>query len=95
VARDATDHICQMLRWSDVEALLERCGGRAVDGSASNWASLGHAELLTRLEDDAERWRRFVDREAAACAQPGALDGGTHILFAAQREDGSDPPAVA
>ena len=76
-----------MFRWSDLEALLERVGGRIVDGSASNWASLGDAELLAGLEADSERWSRFIGHEVAACGQPGARDGGTHILFAAQQDD--------
>lgn len=76
-------HVCQLFRWSDVQALLERAGGRTVAASASNWASLGDAQTLARLEADAGRWARFVDHEVAACAQPGVLDGGTHILFAA------------
>ncbi len=95
VANDASDHICQMFRWSDVEALLERSGGPIVDGSASNWASLGDAEPLARLEADTERWGRFIDHEVAACGQPGARDGGTHILFAARRGNVATAPAVA
>ncbi len=83
-AGDPTVHLCQMFRWSDLEGLLERSGGRIVDGSASNWASLGDPELLARLEADEERWSRFIEHEVAACQQPGARDGGTHILFAAE-----------
>lgn len=88
LARDPGEHICQMFRWSDVEALVERSGGEVIDGSASNWASLGDAESLARLEADAERWDLFIAHEVAACAEPGARDGGTHILFAAQRREG-------
>lgn len=85
VAQDWGAHICQMFRWSDVERLLQRTGGRVVGGSASNWASLGDPHALAQLEADPERWERFVEHEVTACAQPGALDGGTHILFAATR----------
>lgn len=83
-----------MFRWSDIDALVERSGGRVVDASASNWASLGDAAPLARIEDDAERWGRFIDHETTACAQPGARDGGTHILFAARREDAPTSPAA-
>lgn len=86
LAADPSVHICRMFRWSDLEALLERAGGRVLDGSASNWASLGDPERLARLEADGDRWCRFIEQEVAACQQPGARDGGTHILFAAQRE---------
>lgn len=83
VAHDADAHICQMFRWSDIQALLQRAGGQVVGASASNWASLGDIDALARLEADPARWERFVEHEVTACAQPGALDGGTHILFAA------------
>ena len=54
--------------------------------SASNWASLGDPQLLAELENDHAQWTRFVDKEVRACAEPGALDGGTHILIAARRQ---------
>ncbi len=76
---------CRMFRWPDVVALVEEAGGELVDGSASNWASLGDPDALARLEADRERWRRFLELEVAACAEPGARVGGTHILFAARR----------
>ena len=85
VVDDPGGHICRMFRWSEIEALVERTGGRILGGSASNWASLGDAASLSRLESDADRWSRFIEHEAAACGQSGARDGGTHILFAAQQ----------
>jgi SAM-dependent methyltransferase len=71
-------------RWSDVVALVDEAGGKLVDGSASNWASAGDPGSLAHLAADRDRWRRFLEREVAACAEPGARDGGTHILFAAR-----------
>jgi hypothetical protein len=89
VVSDVGAHICRMFRWSDLEALVKRTGARIVDGSASNWASLGDTEVLARLEADPARWERFLEHEIAACAEPGARDGATHILFAAQGVSGS------
>jgi SAM-dependent methyltransferase len=80
----ADGHGCRMFRWHEVVALVERADGALVDGSASNWASLGDRDTLARLEADRGRWRRFLEREIAVCAEPGARDGGTHILFAAR-----------
>lgn len=77
-------HVCQMFRSSEVEALVRRCGGTVVASSASNWASLADEDLLLQLEGDGDRWAIFLDHEVAACAETGALDGGTHILFAAR-----------
>ena len=62
---------------------MQRTGGRLLAASASNWASLGDAETLADLEADPARWARFLEHEVAACSERGALDGGTHILFAA------------
>ena len=87
LAADPSVHICQMFRWSDLEALVQRAGALMLDGSASNWASLGDAELLARIEADNGRWSRFISQEVAACGQPGARDGGTHTLFAAAHRD--------
>lgn len=77
-------HVCQMFRASQLGDLATTSGGRLVALSASNWASLGQAEALAALEADSDRWSRFLDHEAAACAEPGAADGGTHILFAVE-----------
>jgi SAM-dependent methyltransferase len=74
--------VCRMYRWSEVVALVDAAGGMLVDGCASNWASLGESGSLERLAADRDRWRRFLEHEVAACAEPGARDGGTHILFA-------------
>jgi SAM-dependent methyltransferase len=80
-----TTHICQMFRARDLAELVEACGGEMVAMSSSNWASLNDPEALEELEKDADRWARFLRHEVAACGEPGAVDGGTHILFAARR----------
>ncbi|MBI3428719.1 MAG: class I SAM-dependent methyltransferase [Actinobacteria bacterium] len=79
-------HVCQMFRSRDITELVERCGGQVLAISGRNWTSLEKSEALVRLEGDADRWRRFLEHEIAACAEPGALDGGTHILLAAKRD---------
>lgn len=80
-----TPHVCQMFRSRDLVDLVARCGGQMLAMSASNWASLDDPETLLELEADPDRWTRFLGHEVAACAEPGALDGGTHLLFAAKR----------
>jgi recombinational DNA repair ATPase RecF len=75
-------HVAQMYRAADLRRMVERAGATTLALSASNWASLDHPESLSLLAGSPERWRRFLDHEAVACAEPGALDGGTHILFA-------------
>lgn len=78
-------HTCRMFRSRDIVALAEEAGATLLGLSASNWASLGDPEALATLASDADRWGRFLDNEVAICAEPGTVDGGTHLLFAASR----------
>jgi len=75
-------HTCQMYRWREIDSITAGARGEIVAASASNWMSLGDAEVVAGIEADPERWQWFVDWEARMCREPGALDGGTHILFA-------------
>jgi SAM-dependent methyltransferase len=85
-------HTCQMYRWREVEALAAGAPGRFVAASASNCMSLGDPVLLAEIEADPPRWAWFLDWEARMCREPGALDGGTHILFAFRRDSGPAGP---
>ena len=68
-------HVCRLYRWSDLQGLLDRHPCRLLAASASNFISIGR-----------EEWdERFLEIELAACREPGALDGGTHILVAVER----------
>jgi SAM-dependent methyltransferase len=78
-------HICQMYRSRDAHDLVASSDAEMIAMSASNWASLADPHVLEDLEGDPARWQRFLSHEVAACAEPGALDGGTHILFSARR----------
>jgi SAM-dependent methyltransferase len=80
-----TSHVCQMFRARDISALVATSGGEMAAMSSSNWASLSDADVLEELEADPDRWERFLRHEIAACGEPGALDGGTHILFSVAR----------
>ena len=84
----AAKHQCRMFRSQEVRNLAAQAGGDLRTMSASNWASLGPTETLLGLEQDPDRWARFLDHEERACAESGALDGGTHILFAITHKDG-------
>jgi SAM-dependent methyltransferase len=84
-------HVCQMYRWSQLEALVGDSGGRVVAASASNWASLDDPAVVSAIAQDTPRWELFLDQEVDACAEPGALDGGTHLLFAAVAGQGPPP----
>jgi SAM-dependent methyltransferase len=89
-----TPHICRLFRSREIRELVAACGGELLAMSASNWASLGDADTLARFESDRDQWAAFLDHEAGACAEPGALDGGTHLLFAARRVAASSSAAT-
>lgn len=78
-------HICQMYRARQIQDLIEQANGELVEIGASNWASLGDSTALERIAQDPARWATFLDHEERACREPGALDGGTHLLFAVRR----------
>lgn len=78
----ATGHACRMFRAAQLASLVQSAGGQIVAASASNWASLADPSVLAALEKDGDRWARFLEHEVDACAAPGAVDGGTHILVA-------------
>lgn len=76
-------HTCQMFRARRLRQIVERAGGWVEAMSASNWASLADPVTVAELEADPARWSHFIENEVAACTEPGALDGGTHLLLAA------------
>jgi SAM-dependent methyltransferase len=78
-------HTCRMFRWREVEAMIAAAPCELVGASASNWMSLGDQELVAALEADDALWPAFLEWEARLCREPGALDGGTHTLFAVRR----------
>jgi len=77
-------HQCHMFRWSEIAALLEPYACSTIDASASNCMSLGDPDALAALQRDEGRWQTFLDWEESMCREPGALDGGTHILIAVE-----------
>jgi len=40
--------------------------------------------LLLELRQQPDRWQALLDLEATATAQPGYVDGGTHLIVAAR-----------
>jgi SAM-dependent methyltransferase len=83
-------HSCKMFRFSEVRDLVHNAGARLAGASASNWTSLGDPAAVEHTVADPHRWSKFVEQEVAICVEPGVLDGGTHILFAAIAEHPPD-----
>jgi len=68
-------HVFRMYRWSSLEQLLGRHSCRVITASAANFLS---------ARNDA--WdERYLELEIQACREPGALDGGTHIVVVLER----------
>lgn len=69
-----------MYRWSELRELLDRHGAEVVAVSAANFISAGNDEIAEVWRSDSARWERFLEWEVSVSAEPGALDGGTHII---------------
>lgn len=80
-------HECHMYRWSELSALLSRHSCSIVEASAANFLATQHEELVASLVDNPPLWEAFLEWESDFCRQPGALDGGTHIIAVVQRND--------
>jgi SAM-dependent methyltransferase len=78
-------HVCHMYRWAEFEALLRRHSCTIVAASAANFLSVNHHDALKEIEADPVLWEKFLGWELDACRQPGALDGGTHIIAVVRR----------
>jgi hypothetical protein len=53
--------------------------------AAAHAKTVGDPGTVGRLTEDPQVWSRFLDWEEELAAEPGMLDGGTHILFAVER----------
>lgn len=78
-------HVCHMYRWAEFEALLRRHSCTIVAASAANYLAVNQHDALSEIEADPVLWEKFLGWERDACRQPGALDGGTHIIAVVRR----------
>lgn len=77
-------HKCHMFSSSELIALLERHGFAIEALSASNALSTNLEPLLLELRQQPDRWQALLALELRAAAQPGYLDGGTHLIAVAR-----------
>ncbi|MFL6209861.1 MAG: class I SAM-dependent methyltransferase [Pyrinomonadaceae bacterium] len=78
-------HHCHMYRWAELAALLKRHPCTLVAASAANCLSVNQDEALGEVLNDPVLWATFLRWEREFCREPGALDGGTHIIAIVQR----------
>ncbi len=81
----AGDHYCHMYRWRELAALFSRHGCEIVAASAANFLTTNLGEAVTAAADDPTLWRALLDWEIEYSQEPGALDGGTHIIAVVRR----------
>jgi len=73
-----------IFRSTELTSLVERHGFTVVALAASNALSTNLEGLLLELRERPDRWQALLDLEAQATAQPGYVDGGTHLIIAAR-----------
>jgi ubiquinone/menaquinone biosynthesis C-methylase UbiE len=79
---DQGTHQCHMFRWSEYREVLSNHPVEILDASAANFLSTGlfNEEFLTDLMSDSEKWNLFLKWELDFSKEPGAIDGGTHMI---------------
>jgi 2-polyprenyl-3-methyl-5-hydroxy-6-metoxy-1,4-benzoquinol methylase len=83
------EHKCRMYRWSQVEALLRKHACTVEAASAANFLVLRNEDIVEEYFSEPDLWQRFLEWEIETCRQPGALDGGTHIIVVLQKRETS------
>jgi SAM-dependent methyltransferase len=73
-------HTMHMFRAAELQSWLEKSGTQVLAISSSNSLSSTWGEVLAEIRQDEEKWALMLELELEACAQPGALDMGTHLL---------------
>jgi SAM-dependent methyltransferase len=86
-------HKCHLFQSAELTNLVERHGFTVEALAASNALTTNQEPLLLELRQQPDRWQAVLDLEAAATAQPGYVDGGTHLIVAARSRPVAHQPA--
>jgi SAM-dependent methyltransferase len=74
-----------LFRVDELRTWLEKFLLELVDLSASNCLSLAWNEVLKEIKNDREKWDELLRMELEACADPGCLNMGTHLIAVAKK----------
>ncbi|MHA1303182.1 MAG: class I SAM-dependent methyltransferase [Candidatus Heimdallarchaeaceae archaeon] len=74
------NHHCHMFRWSELKQMIEEFPCEILVASALNYLSNSHEEVQKEFFTQAELWKAFLKWELDFCKEPGAIDGGTHMI---------------
>jgi ubiquinone/menaquinone biosynthesis C-methylase UbiE len=73
-------HYCHAFRGTEFKELLAAGGLKIGAISAATCLTTGWSDRLAEIRADDERWAELIDMEVAACAEPGCVDAGPHII---------------
>ena len=79
------NNFMHMFREKELTKWLEKRGLIIMARSASNCISLTWNETLKQYRTDNEKWNELLRMELEACAEPGCLDMGTHLIAVARK----------
>jgi ubiquinone/menaquinone biosynthesis C-methylase UbiE len=74
-----------LFRAEELQSWLAGSGLAVLRLSASNCLSTGHEGALREVRQDPARWEELLRMEVEACAAPGCLDMGTHLIAVARK----------
>jgi SAM-dependent methyltransferase len=80
-------HELHLFTWEELERLITTRPCRLLEASAANFLSVRADGALADL--NAQTWEQFLGWEETACRARGALDAGTHIMVALERQPGA------
>ncbi len=76
----ADGHRFHYYRWAELKRLLQHHPCTIEAATAANFLAIRNEESLQKIVADTDLWSAFLQWEVAVCQEPGALDGGTHII---------------
>lgn len=78
-------HFCHAFRSTEFRALLKEAGLAIEAMSASTCLTTAWGDRLADIRADDARWAELLAMEFQACAEPGCVETGTHIIAVASK----------
>ncbi len=83
--RFSAGHRLRLFLSSELLEMLGHHSCKILAMGASSCLAYAGEQVLENRWEDAEFWKQFLEIELEACRQPGALDGGTHLIAALEK----------
>lgn len=84
-------HFCHAYRGSELRSFLSDAGLTIEAMSAATGLSTGWGDRLSEIRADDARWAELLQMEIAACAEPGLVEAGPHIIAVARKPGRGGP----